>query len=98
MGWRFQRRIRLHKGLGVNLGKHGGSISARSALGAWGTKGYSVKSGVTGLSYRESWKESSSGGALLLVVVAVGVILWTVVKGIVWVGRRLVELWKRRRI
>lgn len=57
MGFRFQRRLRLFGGLGLNFSKSGVSWSIRGPGGSIGPKGYSVRTGITGLSYREGFKK-----------------------------------------
>uniref|UniRef100_UPI003FA5B7EB DUF4236 domain-containing protein n=1 Tax=Flavobacterium sp. TaxID=239 RepID=UPI003FA5B7EB len=62
MGFRFYKRINVGKGFGLNLSKSGVSPSVRTKLGSFSTKGYSLKTGVPGLSYR---KIGNSKGCLL---------------------------------
>jgi hypothetical protein len=76
MGFRFQRRIDLGNGWGVNASGSGASMSYRSRHGSLGSKGFSLRTGVPGLSYRQSWGENAGGVALVVVAImaAVGVI------------------------
>lgn len=62
MGFRFNKRINIGKGFGLNVSKSGVSPSVRTKLGSFSTKGYSLKTGVPGLSYR---KTANSKGCLL---------------------------------
>ncbi|WP_409187172.1 DUF4236 domain-containing protein [Antarcticibacterium sp. 1MA-6-2] len=43
MGFRFQKRINLGKGLGLNISKSGISPSIRTKVGSISSKGYSVR-------------------------------------------------------
>jgi len=52
VGFRIQKRINLGKGLGLNIGKTGISTSYRSKAGSIGSKGYSIRTGIPGVSYR----------------------------------------------
>ena len=61
MGFRFNKRVNIGKGFGLNVSKSGVSPSFRTKLGSFRTKGYSLKTGVPGLSYR---KASNSKGCL----------------------------------
>lgn len=62
MGIRIQKRIKLGKGFGINLSKRGASISYRGKRGSIGSKGYSIKTPIKGVSFR-------GGGCLLIFVI-----------------------------
>lgn len=73
MGFRFQRRLNLTRGMGLNISKSGVSPSLRTRYGSVGTKGFSVRSGIPGLSYRQGFRGKSDAGlivALILLVIA----------------------------
>jgi hypothetical protein len=67
MGFRFQRRINLGNGWGVNASGSGGSVSFRGQHGSVGTKGFSVRTGIPGLSFRKNWGKDAGGAALILI-------------------------------
>lgn len=67
MGFRFQRRIKLGKGLGLNVSRSGFSLSQRTRWGTFGTRGVSIRTGIPGLSLRFGRR---SGGGLVALVVA----------------------------
>ena len=67
MGFRFQRRIKLGKGLGLNVSRSGFSLSQRTSWGTFGTRGVSIRTGIPGLSLRFGRR---SGGGLVALVVA----------------------------
>ncbi|MBZ4043257.1 DUF4236 domain-containing protein [Flavobacterium hibisci] len=54
MGFRFQKRIKLGGGLGLNISKSGISPSLRTKIGTFSKSGYSVKTGIPGLKYQNS--------------------------------------------
>ncbi|OOV18629.1 DUF4236 domain-containing protein [Flavobacterium sp. LM4] len=54
MGFRFQKRIRLGGGLGLNISKSGISPSLRTKMGTFSKNGYSNKTGIPGLRYQSS--------------------------------------------
>ncbi|WP_414656035.1 DUF4236 domain-containing protein [Flavobacterium sp.] len=54
MGFRFQKRIKLGGGLGLNVSKSGISPSLRTKMGTFSKSGYSVKTGIPGLKYQNS--------------------------------------------
>jgi hypothetical protein len=61
MGFRFQKRIRLGGGLGLNINKSGISPSYRTKMGTFSRNGFSAKTGIPGVRYQNS-------GCLLLFV------------------------------
>jgi hypothetical protein len=71
MGFRFQRRLNLGGGWGLNAGLSGGSLSYRSRQGSIGTKGFSLRTGIPGLTYRRSWGKNAGAAALIVLVVTV---------------------------
>lgn len=66
MGFRFQRRIRLGGGWGLNASGSGASLSHRSRHGSVGTRGFSLRTGIPGLSFRQSWGKNSGAMAVLV--------------------------------
>lgn len=59
MALRYQKRINLGKGVGLNVSKSGISTSIRTKAGSIGTRGFSLKIGIPGLSYRGSFGKSA---------------------------------------
>jgi hypothetical protein len=88
MGFRFQRRINLGGGWGINAGGSGGSLSYRDRSGSIGTKGYSIRTGLPGLSYRGRWGKNSAGAIavifLAIAVAAVAIQVLLVIVQVVW--------------
>ena len=91
MGFRFQRRINLGGGWGLNTGRSGGSLSYRSRQGSIGTKGFSLRTGLPGLSYRQRWGKNAGFAALVvlafmvaLAVVAVSIRILVYVVPLIW--------------
>jgi len=75
MGFRFQRRLNLGGGWGLNASRSGGSLSYRSQHGAVGTKGFSLRTGIPGLSFRQNWgKDSGVVVAAMVLIIAVAAI------------------------
>lgn len=66
MGFRFNKRISIGKGFGFNISKSGVSPSIRTKLGSFSTKGFSIRTGVPGLSYR---KTANSKGCLFSIII-----------------------------
>ncbi|MDA6072302.1 DUF4236 domain-containing protein [Flavobacterium sp. AC] len=54
MGFRFQKRIKIGGGFGLNISKSGISPSLRTKIGSFSKNGYSVKTGISGLRYQNS--------------------------------------------
>lgn len=71
MPLRYQKRINLGKGLGINVSSSGISSSYRTKLGSIGSRGFSIKTGIPGLSFRNTWGKGSTGFVIALVYIAV---------------------------
>ena len=91
MGFRFQRRINLGGGWGLNTSGSGGSLSYRSRHGSIGTKGFSLRTGIPGLSYRQAWGKNAGGAAavvmtvvLVLAVAAIAVKVLVYALPVIW--------------
>ncbi len=85
MGFRYQKRINLGKGLGLNISKSGISPSFRTKGGTLSTKGYSIRSGIPGMTYRKTFSKSKNSGCLfsmLFLLIVVSTILYTVQNGL----------------
>lgn len=104
MGFRFQRRINLSGGWGLNAGKSGGSLSYRTGGGSVGTKGFSIRTGIPGLSFRQNWGKGSGAVGLAVVFVMAAVAAVVVVtrviifvapivwQGLTWLALTLYDL------
>ena len=91
MGFRFQKRVSLGGGLGLNISKSGVSPSYRTRYGSISSKGFSFRTGVAGLTYRSGFggrkRKGNSGDALLLLFVA----FWLVIISLLII-LKLIEL------
>ena len=54
MGFRFQKRIKLGGGLGLNISNSGISPSFRTKMDTFSKNGYSTKTGIPGVRYQNS--------------------------------------------
>lgn len=70
MGFRFQRRLNLGKGLGLNVSKSGIGSSFRGRYGSIGSTGFSIRSGIPGLSFRQGWGKGGQGALVTMAVLA----------------------------
>ncbi|WP_040497573.1 DUF4236 domain-containing protein [Fulvivirga imtechensis] len=77
MPLRYQKRVNLGKGRGLNLSKSGVSYSKRTKVGSVGSRGFSIKTGIPGLTFRKSWGKSGSG-LLILMIIGGAVLSWWV--------------------
>ncbi|WP_299897156.1 DUF4236 domain-containing protein [uncultured Aquimarina sp.] len=68
MGFKYRKRIKLGKGLGINISKSGVTPSYRNKRGSLSSKGYSIRTGIPGLSYRKTFKKSKGGGCLVSLI------------------------------
>jgi hypothetical protein len=85
MGFRIQKRINLGKGVGLNVSKSGVSGSLRTKFGSVGTKGYSIRTGIPGVSYRGGKNDKAAGLMMVL-----GVVFWLVGKVRAYFARKTV--------
>jgi hypothetical protein len=93
MSFRIQRRANLSKGLGLNISASGVSPSWRTKFGSLGSRGFSIRTGIPGISYRSAFSGRKSKNGLietlviLIFAVSVGaalLIVWNVLRFIVW--------------
>lgn len=94
MNFRYFRRINFGKGLGLNRGKTSQSVSYRSKYGSIGSKGFSIRTGIVGLSFVHRFgkrKNLESILIYLLLLLSIGVVLllllvlWNVIRFLLWV-------------
>ncbi|WP_299436241.1 hypothetical protein [uncultured Maribacter sp.] len=64
MAFRFNKRIKVVKGLGVNINKSSITSSYRNKIGSVSSKGYSVRTGTPGLRYRKNFSKAKNSGCL----------------------------------
>ena len=69
MSFRFQKRIKLGKNLGLNISKSGISPSYRTKRGTLSSKGYSIRTGIKGVTYRKSLSKAKNGGCLVILTI-----------------------------
>lgn len=89
---RYQKRVNLGNGSGINLSKSGASYSRRTKWGSFGSRGFSIRTGIPGLSYRHTFGKGkkSDSGALIVVwiivmaIIASAVILYNLVLFLIW--------------
>lgn len=74
MGFKLQKRIKLGKNLGLNVSKSGISPSYRTKKGTISSKGFSIRTGIKGITYRKSFKKQ---GCLNLFII--GIILFVII-------------------
>lgn len=69
MSFRFQKRIKLGKHFGINVSKSGISPSYRNKRGSISSKGYSVRTGIKGVTYRKNFSKAKNSGCLVILIV-----------------------------
>ncbi len=68
MAFRYNRRNKLGKGFGINVSKSGVTPSYRSKRGSISSKGYSVRTGIPGLTYRKIFSKARNSGCLAILL------------------------------
>ncbi len=99
MGFRYQKRVKLGKGAGLNFSKTGVSASYRTKYGSIGPKGFSIRTGIPGLTYRGGKKSDLAGIMIAIAVIAVGALIaWNVFLFIGWIIREAYHFVLRKRM
>jgi len=70
MGLRYSKRINYGNGLGLNVSKSGISPSVRTNWGSFGSKYYSFRTGIPGLTFRGGTGKSGALTWLIIILVA----------------------------
>lgn len=78
MSFRYQKRIKLGKGFGLNISKTGISPSYRTKRGSLSSKGYSVKTGIPGLTYRKTFNKAKNSGCIMMLLLIISLSLVTI--------------------
>lgn len=71
MGLRYQKRVGGNKGFGLNFSGSGVSSSYRTKYGTVGSKGFSIRSGIPGLSFRSGYGRGKNKGATALIILGI---------------------------
>lgn len=79
MGFRFQKRIKLGKGLGVNISKSSITPSYRSKRGSVSSKGYSIKTGIPGLTFRKTFSKKGNSGCVVTLLIVFFISFFSIV-------------------
>lgn len=99
MGFRYQKRVKLGKSIGLNISKSVISPSLRTKYGSIGPKGFSIRTGIPGLSYRGGKKGDAAEMMLAIAVIAVGTLIaWNVFLFIGWAVRETYHFVLRKRM
>lgn len=78
MNLRYQKRVNLGKGAGLNIGKTGVSYSQRTKYGSIGTRGFSIRTGIPGLSLRGN-RGKGGTGLMIMLIAGAGIVAVLVV-------------------
>jgi hypothetical protein len=66
MGFRFQKRVKLGGGFGLNISNSGISPSLRTRRGTISSRGVSIKTGLSGVNYQNNFSNTKKSGCMLL--------------------------------
>ncbi|MCX6304067.1 MAG: hypothetical protein NT040_03775 [Bacteroidetes bacterium] len=97
MSFRFYKRANLGGGLGLNVSKSGISPSFRTKYGSFGSRGFSIPTGIRGLYYRGGSGGKNAGLVILILMLLAGVFVlayWLIVgiaRGVVFLYFRIVK-------
>ena len=71
MGLQFYKRVNYGDGVGLNVSKSGISPSIRTSLGSFGARGYSIRTGIPGLTWRGGRGKNAAPVWLIVMIVSV---------------------------
>lgn len=98
MGLRYRNRVNLGNGHGLNVSSSGVSYSKKTSWGSIGSKGFSVRTGIPGLSFYRSWgmrgKNGKNNASYFLLFIFGFFLIVAVIQLIGWVFRLLYWLIK----
>lgn len=83
MGFRYHKRVSNGKGWGLNISGSGLSSSYRSKYGSIGSKGFSIRSGIPGLTFRSGWGSGKNKGTVAMIFLAIMGTLFIVYSAVV---------------
>ncbi|WP_266202755.1 hypothetical protein [Pontibacter kalidii] len=69
MGFRYNKRLGGSRGWGLNVSGSGITPSYRSKYGSVGPRGFSIRTGIPGLSFRQGFGKSKGNGAVIALVI-----------------------------
>lgn len=93
MGFRYQKRVNISDGLGINISRSGLSPSYRSRYGSIGPKGFSLRTGIPGFTFKSGFSRLGGKNAFpatlaILILVgllfAAGIVVYNVVQFLSW--------------
>jgi len=70
MGFRFQKRIKLGGGLGLNISKSGIYPSLKTSRGTISSKRLSIRTGISGVNYQNNFNNAKDSGCMVLFIFA----------------------------
>tara|TARA_R110002051_G_scaffold325872_1_gene432755 strand:+ start:1469 stop:1723 length:255 start_codon:yes stop_codon:yes gene_type:complete len=75
MSFRFNKRIKLSKSIGINVSKSGITPSVRTKSGGLSSKGYSIRTGIPGLTYRKTFSKAKNSGCMVSILITLTIII-----------------------
>ncbi|SDE46755.1 DUF4236 domain-containing protein [Cellulophaga baltica] len=75
MAFRFNKRVKLSKGLGINISKSGITPSVRTKRGSVSSKGYSIRTGIPGLTYLKTFSKAKNSGCMVTMLITLTIII-----------------------
>lgn len=83
MGFQFHRRVSLGKNGFLNLSSSGVSASQRTSWGSFGTRGFSIRTGIPGLSYRKRYKKGDPTAIIVILLMVIVPLVWALLQVVV---------------
>jgi len=101
MSVRYQKRVNLGKGVGLNVSGSGISTSLRTKYGSISPRGFSFRTGIPGLSFRSISGKGKNAGAAIAVLLFIGAVVlgalfvWNLALLAAWIIRESVNVCRR---
>ena len=92
METRYHKRVNLGDGFGLNLSKSGVSSSYRTKYGTIGAKGFSIRTGIPGLTFRTRFGKKNKDAALIMffffltigLLILSLIVAWNIILFFIW--------------
>jgi len=100
----YRKRINLGGGAGLNVSRSGISTSVRTKHGSIGTRGFSLRTGIPGLSFRSSFGRAKGNEAIFILLaflvlgalVVGALVVWNLVRFLTWVVQSAIDRIRRK--
>ncbi len=102
----YRKRVSLGNGVGLNVSQSGVSTSLRTRQGSIGSRGFSIRTGIPGLSFRGTLGRAKGNEAVFILmaflvlgtVVIIGLLIWNLIRFSAWLLRVAYDRMRRKTV